>query len=157
MDLAPDFRDLLAELAAAGAEYVLVGGYAVAYHGRPRSTKDLDIVLEGSPENLRRTAEALRVFGAAPSIAANVADLGTTDVVFMGEPPMRVDFLRTIDGVETKELFERAVTDVLDGVTVRFISFEDLIANKKSVGRPKDIEDVTFLERVRAQRARNAK
>lgn len=152
MDLAPDLRDLLVELGREAVEYVIVGGYAVAYHGRPRFTKDIDLVLEGSEANLARAAAALDAFGAAPSIVENVRKMELDDIVFMGQPPMRVDFLRTIEGVDTRELFLGATRDTIDEVPIRVISLDHLIANKRSVGRPQDLIDVEFLERARERR-----
>lgn len=149
MDLPPDFRDLLEELGNAGVEYVLVGGYAVAFHGRPRATKDIDIVLRGTPENLARAADALLAFGMAPRLAESVRAMREDEVVYMGQPPMRVDFLRTIEGVASDDLFANAVAVELDGVSLAVIALDDLITNKRAVGRPRDVDDAEFLERVR--------
>jgi predicted nucleotidyltransferase len=151
MDLAPDFKELLAEFARDGVESVLVGGYAVAWHGRPRTTKDIDLVLRGDAENLERAARALARFGAPQVVVDAVRNQAPTDVVFMGQPPLRVDLLRAIDGVETDELFARAVPAEIDGVSLRVIALDDLIANKRAAGRPQDLIDVEFLERVRAR------
>lgn len=152
MDLPPDFRDLLAELDGEGVEFVLVGGWAVAFHGRPRATKDIDFVLRGSAENLERTARALGAFGAPASLCSAVREMQPTDVVYLGQPPLRVDFLREIDGVGTEDLFARAVNVTLDDVPLRVVSLDDLIANKRAAGRPQDIRDAEFLEKVRARR-----
>lgn len=152
MDLSPDFKDLLEELGRAGVEYVVVGGYAVAFHGRPRATKDIDLMLAGTDENLSRAAAALASFGAPASIADAVRSMKESDVVYLGRPPMRVDFLRQIDGVATERVFARAQEAVLDGITVRVIALDDLIENKRAVARPQDLEDCRFLERVRARR-----
>ena len=119
MDLPPDFRELLEELALDAVEFLLIGGYAVAFHGRPRATKDIDIFLEGSPADL-------------------------------GQPPLRVDFLRSIEGVESAGLFARAVDAEVDGLAIKVISLDDLIVNKRAAARPQDILDADFLERVRS-------
>lgn len=152
MDLPPDFRDLLAELDREGVEFVLVGGWAVAFHGRPRATKDIDFVLRGTPDNLQRAANALEAFGAPPSLCESVKTMAATDVVYMGQPPLRVDFLREIEGVGTDELFARALAVILDGVRMNVVSLDHLIANKRAVGRPQDLVDLAFLEKVRARR-----
>lgn len=146
--LPPDFRDLLEEFARASVEYVLVGGYAVAFHGRPRTTKDIDLVLRGTPQNLEAASRALDRFGAPPNVVEAVRHMGTTEVIFMGQPPLRVDMLRTIDGVETEELFARALTVDVAGTELRVISLADLIANKRAAGRPQDLIDAELLERV---------
>jgi len=128
----------------------LVGGYAVAFHGRPRATKDIDIFLEGSAANLKRAADALAIFGAPANVVQAVAAMKPSEVVFLGQPPLRIDLLRAIDGVSGEELLSRAVSAELDGVSVRFISLEDLISNKRAAGRPQDLIDADFLERARS-------
>ncbi len=153
MDLAPDFKELLAEFDRDGVEVVIVGGYAVAFHGRPRATKDIDLLLEGSDANLARAARALARFGAPPVVVSGVEHMGPTDVVFMGQPPLRVDFLRAIDGVDPAGIFARSVAGELDGIKIRVISLDDLITNKRAAGRPQDTLDAEFLERVRSRRA----
>lgn len=151
MDLPPDFKELLEEFGHAGVEFLLVGGYAVAFHGRPRSTKDIDLMLEGSLENLHRASEALARFGAPANVVAAVATMRPDDVVFLGQPPLRVDLMRVIDGVAPPGLFARAVPAELDGVRVKVISLDDLIVNKQASGRPQDLIDASFLEKVRAR------
>ena len=150
MDLAPGFRDLLEELARGDVALVLVGGYAVAFHGRPRATKSIDLVLGGSPENLGRAADALARFGAPRDVVDSVRTLAPTEVAFIGQPPLPVDFLRTIDGVTPEALFAHAVPAELDGVAVKVISLDDLIANKRAAARPQDLIDADYLERMRA-------
>ena len=151
-DLPPDFRDLLEAFASAGVEAVLVGGYAVAFHGRPRATKDIDLLLDGRPENLAAAARALDAFGAPANVVRATASMKPSEVVFLGQPPLRIDLLRTIDGVDTAQVIERAEAFELDGVPFRVIALDDLIANKRATGRPLDAEDARFLERVRRRR-----
>ena len=153
MHLPPDFKELLEEFARSDVESVLVGGYAVAFHGRPRATKDIDLVLEGSGANLARASAAIHRFGAPENVVQAVAAMKETEVVFMGRAPLRVDLLRTIDGVPAKQLFSRAVLAELDGVTVRVIALDDLITNKRAAARPQDLLDAELLERIRAARA----
>jgi predicted nucleotidyltransferase len=152
VDLPPDFKELLAEFARDAVEVVIVGGYAVAFHGRPRTTKDLDLVLEGSAANVERAAQVLARFGAPDVVVNGVRKQAPTEIVYMGQPPLRVDFLRTIDGVETAGLFARAVSAKVDDVPVRIITLDDLIDNKRAAGRPQDLLDVSLLERVRSRR-----
>ena len=147
MNLAPDFRDLLEELGRDAVEFVLVGGYAVAFHGRPRATKDIDIFLVGSGDNLERAARALERFGAPPNVVASVRSMTETEIVYMGKPPMRVDFLRSIDGVSSDELVAGAVAAVIDELPLKIISREHLIANKRAAGCLQDLIDADFLER----------
>lgn len=152
MDLPPDFSDLLEELVRDAVEFLLVGGYAVAFHGRPRATKDIDIFLDGSPENLARAARALTRFGAPPNVVRAIETMQESEVVFMGHPPLRIDFLRCIDGVNPAELLSRAEVATIDGKSIKVISLDDLIANKRAAGRPQDLLDAEFLERVRARK-----
>ncbi len=152
MDLAPDFRDLLEELVRGSVEFVIVGGYAVAFHGRPRATKDIDLVLAGNDANLGRAADSLARFGAPRGVVDGLRALAPSDVVFLGQPPLRIDFMRAIDGVTSEALFEHAVRAELDGVAVKVISIDDLIANKRAAARPQDLVDAEFLERVRRKK-----
>jgi len=152
VNLAPDFRDLLEELGRDSVEFVLVGGYAVAFHGRPRATKDIDIVLEGSADNLQRAARALVRFGAPPNVVSSIESMDESEIVYMGQPPLRIDFLRSIDGVSASDLFSRAVEAEIDDVRMKVISLDDLIDNKRASARPQDLIDAELLERVRARR-----
>jgi predicted nucleotidyltransferase len=154
MNLPPDFRDLLAEFARDGVEHVVIGGYAFAFHVQPRATKDLDVLLEGSAENLERAARALARYGAPANVVAAVEKLAPDEVAFVGQPPLRIDLLRTIDGVVTSAVMRNAVSTSWDGVALRVISLDDLIVNKLAVARPQDLVDVQKLEQVRARRGR---
>lgn len=152
MDLPPDFKDRLEELARAKAEFLVVGGYAVAFHGRPRATKDIDLLLPGGDENLARVASALGAFGAPANVIAAVANMGLEDVVYLGVAPLRIDLLRRIDGVEAAHVFARAVDAEVAGVRFKVIARDDLIANKRAAGRPQDLIDADVLERAGTRR-----
>jgi hypothetical protein len=150
MELPLDFRELLEEFAREGVEYLIVGGYAVAFHARPRATKDLDILLGSTPGNLDRAATALARFGAPNNVVAATRSMRESDIVYLGQPPLRIDLLRAIDGVATEAAFARAVPGRWSDLHVRVIALEDLIENKRAAGRPQDLADVKILERVRA-------
>jgi len=141
-----DFRDLFAALSAAGAEHLLVGGYALAFHSAPRFTKDLDVWVNPTPANAARVIAALRSFG-APLGDLGEADLATPGIVFqIGVPPNRIDVLTAIDGVEFAEAWpERAETTYGD-VPVPVIGRRHLVQNKRASGRPQDIVDADALE-----------
>jgi hypothetical protein len=127
-----------------GAEYLLVGGYAVNYHGYSRSTGDMDIWIARNEENARRVARALQQFGflqATPEIFC-LPD----QVIRMGVPPLRVEILTSISGVEFDQCFAVRETANLDGLAVPVIRLEDLINNKRASGRLKDLADVEELE-----------
>jgi predicted nucleotidyltransferase len=149
MRLNDDIRDLWAEFERSEVEFVLVGGWAVTLHARPRTTKDVDLVLRGTPLNLSRAAEALARFGAPTNVVKAVENQRPDEVVYFGQPPLRVDLLRTIDGVTEDELFAGAVTMTLDGAHVRVISLEHLIRNKRATGRPQDVLDAELLAAMR--------
>ena len=151
MDLHQDFRDLLAELVRFGVSFAILGGYAVGHHAKPRATKDLDLLVAGSDENLQQLALALAAFGAPPNVVAAAREMKPTEVVFLGAPPVRVDILRAADGIETEAVLARAVGVDLGQLEVKVVALDDLIANKRAAGRPQDLADVALLERVRAQ------
>jgi predicted nucleotidyltransferase len=152
LDLHPDFRDLLAEFVRSGVRFVVVGGYAVGHHAKPRATKDLDVLVSGSGDNLARVAEALDRFGAPASVVQAARQMGPTDIVYMGVEPVRVDVLRSADGVDTEQVIARAQTLTLDDLAIPIIALDDLIANKRASGRARDLADVELLERVRRRR-----
>jgi predicted nucleotidyltransferase len=146
MDLLPDFKDLLSALAASSAEYLVVGGWAVGFHSEPRFTKDLDLLIGTDPENLARVVDAVRTFGAPPTILEQLATLDEDEFLFLGTPPARVDFLRTIPGVDFPAAMSRAVRVNWDGVPASILSRDDLIASKRAAGRERDLRDLKSLE-----------
>ncbi|MDF3064808.1 MAG: hypothetical protein K0R38_409 [Polyangiaceae bacterium] len=152
MDLHPDFKDLLAEFARCGVKYALLGGYAVGFHTKPRATKDLDLLLSGRGDNLERAANALGAFGAPRVVVDSVRHLRLDEIAFLGSPPVRIDLLRSADGIEAEAVIERAVRVEVDDLVVPIIAIEDLLANKRAAGRPQDLADVAQLERQLAKR-----
>ncbi len=126
--------------------YLLIGGYAVSFYDRPRYTKDLDLWVKSEPENLNRVYRALARFGAPAHVLHDLENLGPDEVLWMGNPPVRVDILQNVDGVEYEPAFARHLQVEWHGVTVTMISLEDLIASKKAAGRPQDIVDAGNLE-----------
>lgn len=143
-----DFRDLLVCLGREEVEYVLVGAYALAFHGAPRATGDIDVLVRPTAANAERAWRALLTFG-APLAAAGVepSDFARPGTVYqIGLPPRRVDILTEISGVTFDQAWEsRAMAD-LDGLPVAFLGREALIANKRACGRLKDLADVERLE-----------
>ena len=151
MDLHPDFNDLLVEFVRCGVRFVLLGGYAVGIHVKPRATKDLDLLVSGAEHNLSRVADALTAFGAPASVIEAARNMKPTEIVYLGVPPVRIDILRAADGVDTEQTIGRAVAITVGDLTIPVISLQDLIANKRASGRPQDLADVALLERA-AQR-----
>lgn len=149
MDLHPDLRDLFSALAAANAEYLVVGGYAVAFHGRPRFTKDLDLWIGEEPSNLSRVLAALRAFGAPAAALSELQSAGPNDIVWMGAAPVRVEIFRTIPGVDFPAAWERRLQARWADVPVEIIGLDDLLAAKRATAREQDLADVRALERSR--------
>ncbi len=144
----PTSENLLAEFVRCAVRFAILGGYAVGHHAKPRATKDLDLLVSGEGDNLERLAAALIAFGAPGNVVAAARAMSSTDVVFLGVPPVRVDILRSADGIDTEAVLARSQTVDLDGLSVRVIAIADLIANKRAAGRPQDLADVALLERV---------
>ncbi len=142
IELADDFKEFLRLLNSKGVEYLLIGGYAVGYHGYPRATGDFDIWVRVSPDNARKTVSALREFGFNDSVLSVDLLLEEKRMLRMGYPPTRIEVLNEISGVEFESAYVNRIEDVLDGVPVNIISREDLIMNKKATGRGKDLVDV---------------
>ena len=141
----PDFLDMLSALNAAGAEYIVVGAHAVAAHGEPRATGDLDLWVRPTHENAERVHAALRAFG-APLANLTIEDLQTPDTVFqIGVVPVRIDILTSITGVEFDKAWRGKIELRMDDLQAPCLGKEDLIANKLAVGRPKDLADVAML------------
>lgn len=140
-----DFRDLFAALNAAGAEFLVVGGYALAVHGHPRFTKDLDVWVRAGTENARKVWAALDAFG-APLGQLSPKDLEAPGIVFqMGLPPNRVDVLTGIDGVTFEDAWARRIDSAYGDQPVQVIGLEELIRNKLATGRAQDALDARTL------------
>lgn len=143
-----DFRDLLAAFRDAGVKFLVVGAHALAAHGVPRATGDLDVFVEPTPENASRVWTALTRFGAPLSdLDVRESDFSTPGIVAQfGLPPYRIDVMTAISGVS----FEDACKDRLDGrfldVPVSFLGREAFVRNKQASGRPKDLLDIRQLE-----------
>jgi hypothetical protein len=141
-----DFRDVLSAFSDAGVEYLLVGAYALAAHGLVRGTGDIDLWVRATTENAARVHQALLAFG-APAEQLSVEDFTRPDrVVQLGVPPLRVDILTAITGVEFSEAWEGRMMVELDGLEVPVLSRGHLTANKQAANRPKDRLDLRWLE-----------
>ncbi len=147
LSLPDDYEDLLVALDAAGAEFVLVGGWAVALHGHGRATDDMDILVRPSPDNALRVFAALQAFGAPIDAHGVNADLFARPRYGyrIGRKPVQIELLTTIDGVSFDQGREGALEVVIAGVPVPVIGREALLANKRAAGRLKDLADVQAL------------
>lgn len=126
-------------------EYLLVGGYAVGYYGYPRATGDMDLWIAVGAANAEAVARSLRQFGFRADTIKAAAFLAADKVFRIGLPPMRIDLVTSIDGVDFGECYSRRVVTKLDDVEVSLIGLDDLKTNKRAVGRAKDIDDLEHL------------
>ena len=145
--ISEDLRELLSLLNSHDVEYVIVGSHALAFHGVPRFTEDIDFFVSRKRENVLRLANALRAFGVEVP-TESVEDMIEKDrgVMFVGVKPNRADFLNFLDGVEFLEVAKSTVAGVLAGEPVSFISARDYVKTKVASGRPKDRSDLILLE-----------
>ncbi|HET7585080.1 MAG TPA: nucleotidyltransferase [Gemmatimonadaceae bacterium] len=148
IDLPDDFRDLLVELADAGADFVVVGGHAVAYHGHPRATRDLDVLIRAVPENGERVYRALAAFGAPlETFDIGAADFATYDgVLQVGLPPRRIDILNRVDGISFDDAIAEGAHFILEGRRIPVVGRAALLRNKRASGRPQDMADIAAIE-----------
>ena len=145
VNLPPDFKEFLKLLNAYHVEYLLIGGYAVAYHGYPRATADMDIWIAIHPENAERVVAALKDFGFdLPTLSVDLF-LKEGQIVRMGAPPVRIEIATSISGVGFAECYAARVVDLLDEVEVNVINLDHLKINKKAAGRHKDLDDLENL------------
>ncbi len=145
MEIHRDFKELLALFHAHNVEFVIVGGYALAFHGAPRSTGDIDLLVNPTEANGEKVVAALNDFGFA-SLGLTAKDFSTPgQVVQLGVPPVRVDILTDIEGVDWKQADQGKSAGLYDNVPVHFIGRKDLLTNKKAVGRMKDLADLEAL------------
>ena len=145
MDLNPDFRDMLRALSDADADFLVVGAYAVAAHGHPRATGDLDIWVRADRDNASKVIAALSAFG-APMDQISEEDFTSPSIVFqIGVPPGRVDILTGVSGLDFGTAWDSRMSITIDEVTFPVLGRADLVANKRASGRPKDLADLDAL------------
>lgn len=143
--LPPDFKDFLRLLNARDVDYLLIGGYAVALHGYVRYTQDMDIWVYTSPENAAKVVLALEDFGFSQAEELLHILQKEKRVVGMGMPPMKIEVVTTIDGVDFQDCFQNRLTIQVDGIPINYLSLPDLLKNKKASGRFKDLNDLEHL------------
>jgi hypothetical protein len=144
--LNPDYRDILSELSGAGADFLVVGAFAMAAHQMPRATGDLDIWIRPDPANARRVWTGLARFG-APVAEITYEELAEPGLFLqIGVAPVRIDILTEIDGVGFDEAWADRIELDFEGVRVPVISRRHLLVNKRAAGRPKDLADAAWIE-----------
>ena len=146
MDLAPDFDEFIASLTAHGVEFVIVGAYALAFHGAPRFTGDLDIFVRPTLDNAARLLSALEAFGFPVTELSPEAVADRGRMLQMGMPPMQIHVMSAISGVEWDEAWASRAEGPLGRHTVHFLGRETFLRNKRAAARPKDLADIDALQ-----------
>ena len=140
------YRDILSILSEKKAKFLLVGAYAMAAHGYPRSTMDIDILVMPDQKNATLVLQAIADFG-APIGDLSSEDLQKEGLVFqIGAAPCRIDILTSIDGIKFEDAFARSEIITIEGISIHVLSIHDLMINKRATGRTKDLADVEMLE-----------
>jgi hypothetical protein len=146
MELAPDFDEFIGSLTAHGVEFVVVGAYALAFHGAPRFTGDLDILIRPAHDNAARLLAALAAFGFPVTDLNPAAITERRRMLQMGVPPVQIHVMSAISGVEWDEAWSDRVEGSLGSHRVQFLGRETFLRNKRAAGRPKDLADIDALE-----------
>jgi hypothetical protein len=146
--LDPNFADFLKSLNANRVEYLVVGGYAVGYHGFVRATGDLDVFVRLSRRNAEQLLAAFKDFGFdVPELTVAVL-MEPGKIVRIGVPPVRLEVMNGISGVSFDQCYGRRVEETIAGVQICFIDRESLLSNKQAAGRPKDLADIAALTKI---------
>lgn len=149
MKVEKDYEEFLSLLNKHNVKYCIIGAFAVAFYAKPRYTKDLDILVEPSPENAQKILSALKEFGFS-ELAITPDDLTSQgNILQLGYEPVRIDLLNRLEGFRFKEIWDDKVVGDYGAEKVYFISLENLIQNKKISNRPSDKADVSILEKAR--------
>ena len=144
MQIHADFDDFIALLNKHNAEFLIVGSFALFFHGQPRATGDIDMWIKPEKENAEKVLAAIKEFGLS-SLNLRVDDILSGDVIQLGFPPVRIDLLTILDGVSSTELWQSRVSGKLGKNNVNFIGKETYLKNKKALGRNKDLADIDML------------
>jgi len=145
IELPLDFKEFLKLLNENGVRYLLIGGYAVGYHGYPRATNDMDVWIAMHPDNAQKVVNTLKEFGFDHPELTPELFLQENKIIRMGHPPMRLEISTGISGVEFEDCYASRIVDDFDGVTVNIIDLPHLKTNKKAAGRLKDLADLENL------------
>ncbi len=144
-----DYKDILQSLVDEDVKFLLVGAYALAAHGYPRATMDIDLWVLPSPDNARAVLRTLHSFG-APLHGLTISDLQEDDTIFqIGVAPRRIDIMTAVSGLKFNEAYAQSLEIDIEGLKIHYLSLEDLIRNKKASGRTKDLADVEALEALK--------
>ncbi|HWZ03071.1 MAG TPA: DUF6036 family nucleotidyltransferase [Mucilaginibacter sp.] len=152
MTLDKDFEDFVILLNRHQVTYMVVGGYALAFHGKPRHTGDLDIWIDISDDNAQKMVEVISDFGMASLGLGKDDFLENGGITQIGYPPLRIDILNEIDGVDFADAYPNKLIIDVDGLPVNYIGLNDLIKNKQISGRKQDISDVNELNKLKKRK-----
>lgn len=145
MKLPPDWNEFISLLSSHAVRFLIVGAHALAASGKPRATQDLDILVEPTPENAERLGAALAAFG-FPALARDAHRFAEPErMATLGRPPLRIDVMTSITGVSFEQAWNGRLQAIVDGHAVGFLGRDELIANKRASGRPKDLADLALL------------
>jgi len=151
MVLNKDFREFIKLLNSNNVKYLVVGGYALAFHGYPRYTKDIDIWLLINQENAANIIKTLLEFGFVSENISKDDFLKSDIIIQLGYPPNRIDLITTCDGIDFEKCYENKIQIEIEGLTINFIDVESLKINKKKTGRTQDLADLENLESPRQE------
>ena len=154
--LSPDFKEFIELLNAHNVQYLIVGGYALAFHGHPRYTKDIDVWIATNTENAERMLKVLTDFGFS-SLALSQQDfLEKDNIIQLGLPPNRIDILTSVDGIEFENSIHQSSVLEVDGVNIHLIGIHNLIENKIASGRLQDLADVEKLQALLKEQGKSS-
>jgi predicted nucleotidyltransferase len=148
MTLAQDFEDFIKLLNKHQVDYLVVGGYALAFHGKPRHTGDLDIWINSSESNAEKLVNVIQEFGLASLGLSKFDFMQEGYVTQIGYPPLRIDILNTIDGVKFENAYPNKLLVDVNGIEVRYIGLKEFIENKTASGRSQDIADLKEIKKL---------
>jgi hypothetical protein len=146
--LPPDWNEFIGLLNCHRVRYLIVGAHALAIHGRPRATQDLDVLVEPTADNAARLGEALAAFGFAVLALESHRFAESDRMATLGRPPLRIDIMTSISGVTFERAWRGRIRAHIDGHEVGFLGRAEFIANKQASGRPKDLADLALLEEI---------
>jgi hypothetical protein len=146
MELAPDFDEFIGSLIAHGVEFVIVGAYALAFHGSPRFTGDLDVLIRPTPENAQKLLAALDAFGFPSTGLTAEAVVDRRRMLQMGLPPVQIHVMSSISGVDWDEVSADRVEGRLGAHTISYLGRQTFLKNKRAAGRLKDLADIDAIE-----------
>jgi len=152
MILSKDFEDFVVQLNKHDVTYMVIGGYALAFHGKPRHTGDMDIWIDLSDDNAQKMVSVINDFGMASLGLKKIDFLQKGGITQIGYPPLRIDILNEIDGIDFKDAYRNKLIIDIEGLPVNYIGLDDLIRNKQASGRKQDLSDVNALNKLKKKK-----